>query len=143
MSALYLLSEAGHEPNLGWLLWLVLALFVLIVVIGWIVSNKEAKDLPAEPAPVVKTEETPVLPDDLKKIEGIGPKVEQVLNEIGVSTYAELAAADVEALRDALTAAKLHMMDPAGWIEQAELAAKGDWDALETLQDELKGGRRV
>jgi hypothetical protein len=34
------------------------------------------------------------------------------------------------------------MMNPAGWIEQAELAAKGDWAALEKLQSELKGGRR-
>ena len=128
MSALYLLSEAGHEPNLGWLLWIVLALFCLIVLIGWIVSNKKTDDLPAEPAPVVKTEEAPVLPDDLKKIEGIGPKV---------------AVADTEVIKESRAAAKLHMMDPSGWIEQAELAAKGDWDALETLQDELKGGRRV
>ena len=35
------------------------------------------------------------------------------------------------------------MMDPSGWIEQAELAAKGDWGAFEKLQDELKGGRHV
>lgn len=35
------------------------------------------------------------------------------------------------------------MMDPAGWIEQAKLAAKGDMKGLKKLQDELKGGRRV
>ena len=98
------------------------------------VSNKKEE---------VATPEIPATPDVLKKIEGIGPKVEQILNQAGIKTFAELAKADVEELRKVLTAAKLQMMDPSGWIEQAELAAKGDWDALATLQDELKGGRRV
>ncbi|RLD03724.1 MAG: 50S ribosomal protein L21, partial [Chloroflexi bacterium] len=85
----------------------------------------------------------PATPDILKKLEGIGPKVESILNEAGIKTFADLAKADVEALREVLATAKLQMMDPSGWIEQAELAAKGDWDALEKLQDELKGGRHV
>ena len=147
MSALNLLNESTHEPNLTWLLWLVLAIFVVIVIVGWLVSNKEDEEPVAPPVHVEeKTEEAPALsadPDNLKKLEGIGPKVEQVLNDAGVSTYAALAAANTEELREVLVAAKLRMMDPAGWIEQAEIAAKGDWDALATLQDELKGGRRV
>jgi len=35
------------------------------------------------------------------------------------------------------------MMNPEGWVDQAKLAAKGDWAALEKLQSELKGGRKV
>jgi hypothetical protein len=35
------------------------------------------------------------------------------------------------------------MMDPKGWISQAKLAAKGDWDGLEKMQEKLKGGRKV
>jgi hypothetical protein len=34
------------------------------------------------------------------------------------------------------------MMNPEGWIEQAKLAAQGDWTSLEKLQGELKGGRK-
>jgi hypothetical protein len=34
------------------------------------------------------------------------------------------------------------MMNLEGWIEQAELATKGDWDGLERLQGELKGGSK-
>jgi hypothetical protein len=34
------------------------------------------------------------------------------------------------------------MMSPEGWIEQADLAAQEDWEGLEKLQTELKGGRR-
>ncbi|MBT3315719.1 MAG: hypothetical protein HN390_14010 [Anaerolineae bacterium] len=142
MFALNLLSESTNEPNLTWLLWLVLGIFLLIVIVGWLVSNKKddepvaAPSTPAAPA-------APAAPDVLKKLEGIGPKVEGVLNAAGITTFAQVAEADVEKLREILAEAKLQMMDPAGWIEQAELAAKGDWDALEKLQDELKGGRRA
>ncbi len=45
-------------------------------------------------------------------------------------------------MKSVLNEAGLQMMNPEGWIEQAELAAHGDWDGLEKLQGELKGGRR-
>ena len=139
MFALNLLSESTNEPNLNWLLWLVLGIFLLIVIVGWLVSKKNGD----EPVAAPSAPAAPAAPDVLKKLEGIGPKVEGVLNAAGISTFAQVAEADVEKLREILAAAKLQMMDPAGWIEQAELAAKGDWDALEKLQDELKGGRRA
>jgi hypothetical protein len=139
MFALNLLSESTNEPNLTWLLWLVLGIFLLIVIVGWLVSKKNGD----EPVAAPSAPAAPAAPDVLKKLEGIGPKVEGVLNAAGISTFAQVAEADVEKLREILAAAKLQMMDPAGWIEQAELAAKGDWDALEKLQDELKGGRRA
>ncbi|MCB9273654.1 MAG: 50S ribosomal protein L27, partial [Lewinellaceae bacterium] len=34
------------------------------------------------------------------------------------------------------------MHDPATWANQAKLAAKGEWDKLAKLQDELKGGKK-
>ncbi len=143
MFALNLLSETTSEPDLTWLLWLVIAIFVIIVIIGWMVSNKKEEEAPA-PAPKKEASPAfPATPDVLKKLEGIGPKVESILNEAGIKTFAELAKADVENLREVLATAKLQMMEPSGWIEQAKLAANGEWDALEKLQDELKGGRRV
>ena len=152
MLAINLLSETTHEPDLTWLLWLVLVIFAAIVVVGWMTSNKKDEENAAAPevhadaeveevAPAAPS--TPATPDVLRKLEGIGPKVESILNAAGISTFAQLAEADAENLREVLAAAKLQMMDPSGWIEQAEVAAKGDWDALEKLQDELKGGRRV
>ncbi|MCP4140412.1 MAG: hypothetical protein GY755_09010 [Chloroflexi bacterium] len=141
MFALNLLSESTNEPNLSWLLWLVLAIFFVIVIVGWLVSKKK-DDAPVAAPSMPETPAEPATPDVLKKLEGIGPKVEGVLNAAGITSFAQLAEADVEKLREVLAAAKLQMMDPSGWIEQAELAAKGDWDALEKLQDELKGGRR-
>jgi predicted flap endonuclease-1-like 5' DNA nuclease len=85
----------------------------------------------------------PRQPDDLKRIEGIGPKVSGLLNESGVFTFAQLAGTDVDRLRVIVDEAGLTMMNPASWPEQARLAASGDWDALARLQDDLKGGRHV
>ena len=80
--------------------------------------------------------------DDLKKIEGIGPKVEKVLKNAGIKSYESLSRADAASIQNVLNEAGLQMMSPEGWIEQANLAAKGDWAGLEKLQGELKGGRR-
>ncbi|MFZ4427390.1 MAG: hypothetical protein ACOYOO_09545 [Saprospiraceae bacterium] len=83
-------------------------------------------------------------PDDLKIVEGIGPKVEQVLKEAGIANWAELAAQDTASLQGLLDQAgpAFRLMDPSTWPEQALLAAEGRWDALRALQDALKGGRR-
>ena len=80
---------------------------------------------------------------DLKIIEGIGPKIEQVLKESGVQTLEQLAARDPEELRGMLVQAgdKYRMHDPTTWPKQAELAATGQLEELEEYQDHLKGGR--
>ena len=83
-------------------------------------------------------------PDDLKIIEGIGPKISSLLNAAGITTFAQLAGADVGRLRRILADANLtRLADPGTWPEQAALAARGDWDALKALTENLKGGRRV
>jgi len=80
-------------------------------------------------------------PDDLKRIEGIGPKISGVLAAAGIKTFGQLADADVGRLQQVLTDAGMTLADPASWPRQARLAAAGDWTALQKLQDELKGGR--
>jgi predicted flap endonuclease-1-like 5' DNA nuclease/uncharacterized membrane-anchored protein YhcB (DUF1043 family) len=85
----------------------------------------------------------PPQPDDLQCIEGIGPKISAVLQTAGIVTFAQLAATDVSRLQQILENKHWTFADPATWPEQARLAAAGDWQALEALQDELKGGRRV
>ena len=79
--------------------------------------------------------------DDLTKLEGIGPKVQIVLNAAGIKTFDQLGSADVDHLQELLDAADYQYMDPGSWPEQARLAAAGDWEALQKLQDELSGGR--
>jgi predicted flap endonuclease-1-like 5' DNA nuclease len=87
----------------------------------------------------------PTKPDDLKRIEGIGPKIASVLRASGIATFSQLADANVGQLRHILEQADprlLRLADPTTWPEQAELAAQGAWEALEELQDRLQGGRR-
>ena len=84
--------------------------------------------------------------DDLKLIEGIGPKIASVLQEAGVGTFAALAAADADRLQAILREADprlLRLADPATWPEQARLAAAGEWDALTEFQSTLRGGRQT
>lgn len=79
----------------------------------------------AEPAPTATTQlAEPVTVDDLKQIKGIGPRIETVLNEAGILTYAQLAATDTAALRTILTDAGVRL--PArtdAWLQQAALYA--------------------
>jgi predicted flap endonuclease-1-like 5' DNA nuclease len=92
-----------------------------------------------EAAPTPETEI-----DNLKRIEGIGPRISQLLQEAGILTFAQLAATEVEHLRQIVAAAGLSALaDPSTWPQQAGLAAQGDWTALQALQDELSGGRAV
>jgi large subunit ribosomal protein L21 len=81
--------------------------------------------------------------DDLTRIEGIGPKVSKALSTAGISTFEALSNATVEDIEKILTDAGLKMMDATTWPEQARLAAQGDWEALQKLQENLSGGRKV
>lgn len=101
----------------------------------------------AEPAAEEKSapsELEPQEPDNLRRIEGIGPKLSSVLQEAGITTFVGLANVTADELRQILDDAGIgRISDPSTWPEQARLAAQGDWEGLEALQDELKGGRRV
>lgn len=82
-------------------------------------------------------------PDDLKIVEGIGPRSAQALLEAGVLTFKKLATMEADAIQAVLRAAGVRVPYPETWPEQASLAAAGDWDALKELQGTLKGGRRT
>ena len=81
--------------------------------------------------------------DDLTKIEGVGPKLAKLLGEHGVSSYVSLSKAKVGDLEKIIDAggSKFNTAEPNSWPTQAKLAAKGDWDRLKILQDELIGGK--
>ncbi len=95
------------------------------------------------PAPAVVEEAPAATPDKLNKIEGIGPKIAEVLNNNGIMTFAELAAKDPADIKTMLTEAEgnfgAHVPDT--WPTQAKLAADGKWDELKELQDKLDGGK--
>jgi len=129
----------------------------LIWFLWWLWTRHEEEEAPvieievdvpplaAEP-PAIQAEigtEKPI--DDLKRIEGIGPKIASVLQEAGITSFAQLADAGVSGIEQILRESdpRLLRFKADTWSEQASLAAAGEWEALEALQDELRGGRRV
>ena len=84
-----------------------------------------------------------IKPDDLRKIEGIGPKIQATLQTAGIQTFAQLAAAKPTDIKQILVDAGIRIGYPDTWPEQAVLAAKDEWDALAEFQSTLQGGRRV
>ena len=81
--------------------------------------------------------------DDLKIVEGIGPKIEELCNNAGIMTFAELAATSPEKIKQILEAAgpRFQMHDPSTWPKQSELARDGKFDELKKWQDELNKGK--
>ena len=71
--------------------------------------------------------------DDLSRIKGIGPKLVALLQGLGVTAFAQIAAwddAEVERI-DAQLGAFAGRIGRDNWIEQARLLASGDTSAYE------------
>jgi predicted flap endonuclease-1-like 5' DNA nuclease len=164
---------AETKTAVPWWLWVILIIIVLILVwflislltkketpppakIDKIAQAPQVPEPPKVSAPAViteKTAETPMMPtapmvsptamDDLKIIEGIGPKIASLLQETGIHTFEQLSKTPVSRLQDILQTANLRLADPGTWPQQASLAAIGKWDELKALQDSLKGGKQV
>ncbi len=103
-------------------------------------SKKETKKAePKADAPKVAKKAT-AKADDLKKIEGIGPKIASTLVEAGIATFADLSKAKPEAISEIIKDVRgNHVTDT--WPAQAKMAAEGQWDELKKWQDELDGGK--
>ena len=112
-----------------------LALFVFLVLLGLCIyvyypRRTEIKSIPGQT-------------DDLRVIEGIGPKIEQLLNKNGIKSYATLGGMKSKDIKKILEDAgpKFQMHDPSTWPKQAKLAAKGKWENLEDYKEFLIGGK--
>jgi len=80
--------------------------------------------------------------DDLTVIEGIGPKIEQLLYDAGITSYQDLSQVSIDQLQQILNEGgnQFNMANPKIWPEQAKMAEAGLWDDLEQYQNELYGG---
>ncbi|PIB30883.1 50S ribosomal protein L21 [Maribacter sp. 4U21] len=94
----------------------------------------------AAPKKAATPKATKAKADDLKKVEGIGPKIAETLIAAGISTFAELAKAKPAKISEIIADVRgNHVTDT--WPAQAKLAAEGKWDELKKWQDELDGGK--
>ena len=82
-------------------------------------------------------------PNDLKVVEGIGPKIEELLKANSINNWSELARADEAKLKSILEKGgdKFRIANPASWAHQAGLARDGKWSDLKKYQEFLIGGR--
>jgi predicted flap endonuclease-1-like 5' DNA nuclease len=125
-----------------WGALLILGLITLVVVLAlaWNASKTSIPDVEHSTHEMHPPASSPSA-DDLTRIEGIGPKIASLLSENGITTFRQLGSADLTVLNSLLENAGLQFANPTTWPEQAELAAKSDWAALDSLQERLKGGR--
>ena len=80
--------------------------------------------------------------DDLKLVEGIGPKIEELFHAAGLKTWASVAATHPDKLKEILVAAgeRFQMHNPATWPEQCQMMVDDKWSELKKYQDFLDGG---
>ena len=105
-------------------------------------ETKKAEPKAEKAAPKAAAKKATGKADDLKKIEGAGPKAAEALVNAGYETFAKVAKATPEELSNVLSEAssRLAHIVTDTWPKQAKLAADGKWDELKELQDRLDGG---
>jgi len=81
---------------------------------------------------------------DLTIIEGVGPKISEILKKNGVSDFSLLASSKPAKIKELLMAegSRYAMHDPESWPEQAAMARDEKWDDLKKWQDKHKAGRK-
>jgi predicted flap endonuclease-1-like 5' DNA nuclease len=127
--------------------WVWIIVFMLVLALVWWLLSRSTRQSEVEEAEIetqVAEEHTTDFShvDDLTHIEGIGPKINSLLQEAGITSFAQLADTDVSKLDEILETAGITLADPKTWPEQAELAAGDQWEELEKLQGDLSGGRK-
>lgn len=82
--------------------------------------------------------------DNLKIVEGIGPKIESLLNDAGITSFADVVESGATGIQKVLDNAgpKYQMHNPTTWPDQAELAMQERWSELKEYQDLLNAGKQ-
>jgi large subunit ribosomal protein L21 len=99
----------------------------------------------AAPAPALakKASKAAKVGDDLTIVEGIGPKIDGLFKDAGITTFSQLADTSVDKMKEILHAAgpRYQMHNPGTWAEQAALARDGKMDELKAWQDAHVAGK--
>ena len=147
------LNPFSARKKITWWFWIRLTVFAALLLWLWLQDQLEDEKQPEVKSFVLPDDVEETRPpvskpvprnlDDLKKIEGIGPKIASVLSESGITAFAQLAAMQPDQIKQTLRSAGMRIANPETWPEQAALAAADKWDELAALQHTLKGGRRT
>ncbi len=106
-------------------------------------SSAEVSDITFDPAVAKAALGKTVKQDDLKIVEGIGPKIESMFKDAGIKTWKALSNVSVSDCQKVLDGGgnryKIH--DPASWPMQAKMCYEGKWKSLAKWQKAHKGGK--
>ena len=103
------------------------------------IEGMMSKPSSATPAHAAATQATG--PDDLTRIEGIGPAINRVLGEAGITNYSQLASGEQDNFVGILEAADISFTKSvATWAEQAGYLLRGDESGFKAYTDYLDGG---
>ena len=107
-----------------------------------LVTETHIAETPPVDKALPKSAELPPM-DDLKIIEGIGPRLELILYNGGIRTFKELAETRVDRLKEIMIAAgkNPNFNDPSTWPEQARLLANGEMEKFKAYTKWLDGGK--
>ncbi len=109
------------------------------------ITSETEKLVEAEEAPKTLEIKTKDGADDLKVIEGIGPKIEELLHAKDIKTFAQLSETSVDTIKEILAegGSKYTMHDPSTWPQQSQLLVEGKFEEFQKLCEELDGGKKV
>jgi len=81
--------------------------------------------------------------NDLKLIEGIGPKIEALFHQFGIKTWKALAESSADKCQEVLNSGgkRYRIHDPASWPMQAKMAYEGHWEQLFEWQEKHRAGK--
>lgn len=130
-----------NKDTAGWeVFWMLLGAYLLGLLTYWLIHRYyHGSGETPEAASRVANDDA----DDLTIIEGIGPKIKELLNDADIHTFEDLAGASRSDVKQILEDAgpRFRMHEPKSWIRQAGLAAEGKFSELEELQERLNAGR--
>jgi hypothetical protein len=126
--------------------WEILLMLLVSFILGWFFqyfwgrTNRTEVTLAQDSVP---HKYAGIIESDLKIVEGIGPKIEELLKKNDIRNWKDLATTDAMQLRTILMQGgdRFQMHDPSSWSDQAALAVEKKWTELEEYQELLIGGR--
>lgn len=84
-----------------------------------------------------------VVLDDLKLVEGIGPKIADLFLAAGIKTWKDLSEISIDSAQTILDEAgdRYTIHNPGTWSRQAKMMQEGKWEELKAWQETLDGGK--
>ncbi|MBO0321159.1 hypothetical protein J0X14_02545 [Muricauda sp. CAU 1633] len=84
-----------------------------------------------------------VTKDDLKIVEGIGPKIQGLFHNFNIKTWKALSETSANTCQEVLNSGgkRYRIHDPASWPMQAKMAYEGHWQQLHEWQERHRAGK--